>query len=335
MIRPPPITKPSPPRLAFICVALLLVGSTAPKLSAEDPSPALDRPVVRFAFSRNMFRDINENDARAAMKVYATTIGEANQIDVRSGPTYLDGTNAIAVALRLRQFDIISLTAEEFLSLEDQGLDGPFLLSMANQSVTEEYVLLTRADSPLGTVADLPGHSLIISRDLRTLLAPLWLEVLCREHGLGPASQVFSQITSATKPSQAVLPVFFGKVDACVTTRSGWEVMGELNPQVKKQLRIVAMSGPLVPGMSCFRRDLPATFKDRVLEAARGSRDKPSFKQLMALFKCDEVIRQPVSVLDDTRKLVARYHQLCDGTNAGKAALGANPPSDATKRGGK
>lgn len=300
-------------------ITLFLVAAIF-SVAAEDVGGTNGPALVRFAFSRSMFRDINENDAKAAMKVYAKTIGDENGIDTSGGPIYLDGTNAIAEAVRLKQVDMISLTSEEYLALENQGLSGPFMISKVNQTFTEEYVLLVRADSPIRKVEDLPGHSLIISDDLRSSLTSIWLEVLCREHGLGPANRVFSKMTASSKVTQVVLPVFFGKADACVTTRNGWEVMGELNPQVSKQLRLIAASAPLVPGMSCFRRDLSEALKQRLIQAAEGSSDKPAFKQLMALFKTEALVRQPASVLTSTRQLLSSYHQYCVETNPANAS---------------
>jgi phosphonate transport system substrate-binding protein len=293
----------------------VLVWLMVPALQVADGGQTNEAPVVHFAFSRTMFKDINENDAKAAMRVYCKTIGDAYGIDTSSGPIYLDGTNAIAEMLRLKQIDMISLTTEEYLVLEAQGLSGPFMLSSINQTVTEEYVLLVRDDGPIRNLADLKGHSLIILNDLRGSLTALWLEVFCREHNLGPASQVFSKVTASTKVTQVVLPVFFGKADACVTTRNGWDVMGELNPQVKKQLRAIAVSPPVVPGLSCFRRDFPEALKQKMVQTAEESHSQPAFKQLMALFKTDELSLQSESVLDSTRQLITAYYQLRAGTN--------------------
>ena len=90
----------------LLVVALFVVAVTAAGQTNETI-------VVHFAFSKSMFREVNENDARAAMKVYCKTIGDENAIDTSFGPIYLDGTNAMAEALRLKQIDIISLTTEE------------------------------------------------------------------------------------------------------------------------------------------------------------------------------------------------------------------------------
>jgi phosphonate transport system substrate-binding protein len=294
---------------------MLLAVLPAFQAVAADASQSNETVAVHFAFSRSMFKDINQNDAVAAMKVYCKVIGDADGFDTSSGPIYLDGTHAIAEMLRLKKIDIISLGTEEYLALEDQGLSGPLLMATINHKVTEEYVLLARDDSAIRSAGDLKGHSLIILNDLRASLAAVWLEVYCREQGLGPANQVFTKVTTSTKATQVVLPVFFGKVDTCIATLSGWEVMGQLNPQVKKQLRAIAVSVPVVPGLACFRRDLPEAVKQLLLKSADESGAKPAFRQVMALFKTEELSRQPDSALDGTRQLIATYHQLCAGTN--------------------
>ena len=109
--------------------------------------------------------------------------------------------------------------------------------------------------------------------------------------------------------------------------------MCELNPQVKKQLRVVAASPPVIPTVSCFRHGFSETLKLNIVHTAEGSFDKPAFKQLMALFKTDNLCDQPVSAMAGTRGLVARYHQLCDGTNVTKAvALGLHISANGNAR---
>jgi len=305
-------------RRQVTCLFLLLVAALIPGFTLlAAPTNELNR--FHFAFSKSIFKDVNEYDARAAMTVYAKTIGDEYGIDTSAGLLYLDGTNAIAQAIRLKQFDLISLSAEEFLGLEDLGLEGPFLLAKFNQSVTEEYVLLVRGDSSIRKLEDLPGHTLVYTSDLRASLVPVWLEVLCRENGLGPLHKVFSRVTKSSKPTMVMLPVFFGKIDACVVTRNSWDVMGELNPQLEKQLHAIAVSPPVVPGMACFRRDVAPAFKARLLDTAEGSHIKLSFKQLMALFKTEDLAQEPVSVMDSTRDLMASYRRLCSKTGPPKA----------------
>lgn len=296
-------------------VSALLATVPALLRAADTAAPAAGPALVHFAFSKSLFADVNENDAKAAVKVYSRILASENGVSTGDGAVVLDGTNAIADALRHQQIDLLSLTTMEFLALEHLGLEGPLLVTTIRQSASEEFVLLVRESDTLRRVEDLQGRSLIVLTDVRASLARIWLEVLCREHGLGPEGNALAKITHGAKATLVVLPVFFGKVDACVVTRHGWELMGELNPQVKRQLRVLAVSPPVIPVLTCFPRGASDRLKQRILEAAESSVDKPSFKQLMALFKTERLVRQPLSVLASTRELVATHHRLGGGMN--------------------
>lgn len=66
-------------------------------------------------------------------------------------------------------------------------------------------------------------------------LGPEWLDGLLAAEGRGPMGSFFGPAAWETKFSQSVLPVFFGNAEACLTSRRGFETMGEMNPQVGKR----------------------------------------------------------------------------------------------------
>jgi len=325
---------PWPKRMKHFIIGLaiaLLVAAASPVLG-DNSAPATAPTEIRFAFSKSMFIAVNENDAKAAVKVYVQSIGYQNGIFVNNAEI-LDGTNAIAKALENQQADLLVLTAEEFFALEHLGLEGPVRMCKVNGSFTEDYLLLSREDGPLRQLEDLKGCSLIVANDPRASLAALWLEVLCREHGLGPAHLALGKYTSAEKTTQVVLPVFFGKADACIVTRNGWEIMCELNPQLKKQLRVVAVSPTLVPVLTCFRHGFTEAFKQQIFKAVDLSATRPCFPQLMTLFKCDGLGHGPLAMLDGTRDFLSTYHQLCAVTNDAQASIAEPTVSQNTSEG--
>ncbi len=310
----------------LLAITALSAADSVPSALAGEVSPAgrkAERFMVHVGFSQSQFAGVNQNDAQAALRVYLQNLSAQSDFTTDEAPQILEGTEAMARALRLSQVEMLSLTAEEFLAVEDSGAVGPLLVTIANQQITEEYLLLVREESPVRKVADLKGRSLSISTDVRASLARVWLEVLCRQHGLGAASEALENIRPGAKPSLVILPVFFRQTDACVATRNAFNVMAELNPQLKRQLRIVAVSPPLVPSMTCFRRGLPESIKQRLLEAALNSYTQPSFQQVMALFKTERLSQQPVSVLASARELMATHRRLCGSTNGVKAKVSA------------
>jgi ABC-type phosphate/phosphonate transport system substrate-binding protein len=238
----------------------------------------------------------------------------------------------LAQVLRNVEVDFLVMTAEEFLAMEDQGLAGPLLVSHVKQRFTEEYILVTHVESAIRSVADLMGRSLILAGDSRSSLARRWLEVLCHEHGLPAPEEALRKFTFAAKATQVVLPVFFRKADACIVTRHGLEIMAEMNPQVKKQLRILAGSPPLVPSLSCFRRGFSDARKQELLEATLAARGRPAFEQVMILFKGDGLLQQPVSVLDSARELLATHARLFGPRNGEPVGW---PAADPLPAGGK
>ena len=60
--------------------------------------------------------------------------------------------------------------------------------------------------------------------------------------------------------------------DACVVARTGFETMCEINPQIGKQLKVIASSPEVVPAVFCFRADYSPPFKEDLLAGLRDER---------------------------------------------------------------
>jgi hypothetical protein len=117
---------------------------------------------------------------------------------------------------------------------------------------------------------------------------------------------------SVGKPSAAVLPVFFGKKQACVVDESGFDVMTELNPQVGKGLQTVAVSEPLVDGVLCLNSSgwSSETYKQDVIKALGELHLEPAGQQILTLFKTDQLIPFQEKYLETARNLWARHERL-------------------------
>jgi ABC-type phosphate/phosphonate transport system substrate-binding protein len=288
---------------ALIFLVLGLVG--LPRLKA-----ATDSAPLRFGFSSQVFGDVNENDARAALKVWAESMSGARGVLLEPTPQILNGSEAIDDALLSKTIDMLTMTAEEFWSARRVVALGPIFLGRTRGITTEKYVLLVHRDNPFVRLADFRGRTISIQQGSRAALAKTWMETLLLEKSLGTADTFWGRTVTAGNLSRIVLPVFFRQIDACVVTLEGFRTMSELNPQVGERLRILAQSEALVPTVFCFRADLVSQNRDKLIAGIGQIADTPAGRQTLALFQSDDIEVGPISEMDSACALLDRHQRL-------------------------
>ena len=171
-------------------------------------------------------------------------------------------------------------------------------------------MLLVRADSGIEKVSDLRGRALTHFHNPMASLASTWVETLLLERGEGRLPDFFGKLPQSSKLARSILPVFFRQSDACVVTRQGFETASELNPQVGRQLKVLAASEPLVPAVFCFRGDYHSPLREKLLAEIGKVNTTPAGQQFMTLFQCDSLAEQPESSMESAFALLARHQRL-------------------------
>ena len=269
-----------------------------------------ERPVIRFGFSRQIFDSVNENDGRAALKMHAEAMGRAENVEIVVTEGMFDGADAANRALTAGTVDMMAMPTDEFLALSPALVTGPLIAVIIGGRPDDENLLVTRGDRGFDDIAALKGGHLLVLGGVKMPFSLIWLDVLALHAGLGPAERAFGEVTLTLKASKTVLPVFFGQADACVVSRKALQVMGELNPQILRQLRVLATSRPFVPSVMCFRAGMARDLIDRVVKAALTLHTTPSGRQLSIIFQSERMEVVSSASLDDARALVAEHDQL-------------------------
>jgi phosphonate transport system substrate-binding protein len=285
---------------------------------------------LHLGFSSDVFAGINENDARAALKIWVQTILSENGLFVSPEPRVIEGGDAMLRAVRDKTVDAVTVTTEEYIQLRaPMGATSAILGANAGR-VSEEYLLLVPRDRNLRELKDLRGGSLVLLDSPRASLASVWFETRLLQSGLGETRQFCSRVIQKTKLSQVVLPVFFHQADACVVTRRGFQTMVELNPQVGRQLQTLMTSPPLVPVVFAFRTDYTNLIRAQIEARIRDVGATPAGQQFLTLFQCDKLEMARLSVLDDAFELLTTHARLVAAVNPGVSAPpGVLPSSSA------
>jgi len=153
-------------------------------------------------------------------------------------------------------------------------------------------------------------------------LATIWLDTLLLQKGLRRAAEFCGRATFVNKATKVALPVFFRQADACLMTRRSFETMAELNPQLGKQLRVLAASPEVVPSGFAFRADYHSPFREQILVEMTQLSESPAGQQILALTQADRIQERPLSCLDSALELLATHRRLCSGTNSPGTATG-------------
>jgi phosphonate transport system substrate-binding protein len=276
-----------------------------------------------------MFTEVNENDVKAAMKVWAQTLMRERGMPVDPQVSVHSGIEDLSSALRGKTVDAFSLTTEEYWVLQREMHSSHVIVGVFGGRVAEEYVLLVHRESGFERVGDLRGRSVALFQNPRMSLASVWLDTLLLKGGLAPASSHFGRVTQVTKLPRVVLPVFFRQNDACVVTRRGFETMSELNPQVGRQLKAIAVSPELLPAGFFFRGDFSPSIRDRALVEFDRIHTTPAGQQALTVYQSERLSVQPISILDSSLELLENHRRLAAASRGAKGGEAPAPSREA------
>ncbi|MFB3778419.1 MAG: phosphate/phosphite/phosphonate ABC transporter substrate-binding protein [Bryobacteraceae bacterium] len=302
---------PWPAALTITLPALLLAAG-------ETGEPGTAAPPFRMVVSVNLMVSVNENDARAALKVWAGTVEKqlGMGIDFRRG--VLVTREQLLHAVRRGEVEGFAATVLDYLQVADYADQSLLVLDEVYATRGEEYLILAHQESGIRSFRDLRGRKLTIYGNPTMCLAPAWLRILANELGAGRIEGFLSAITQDTNLSRGVvLPVFFRRADACMVTRRMYETLCELNPQLQRQLCIVETSPKLVPIVMAFQKDSTPDRRRRFAQALLSLPDSPVGQQLIALFQGGRFRLRDASSLAPTIALVKTAERLSNREGTG------------------
>jgi len=237
---------------------------------------------IRLAISESLASDVNINDARAAMIIWLKRMETDLNLVIEFSPKVFDTTEEIVHRARTGQFDAVALNVVEYRQIADM-LDPSQIVAEADGAV--EYVLLVNTGSGARRLSDLRGRRLTMLRGAKMCVAAPWLSALLEQANLGRTDRFFSSVATDAKPSRVVLPVFFGQADACLTSRRGFDLMGELNPQVAKDLTVIASSPALIATFYTFHRNYRGASRQRFAKIYSNMPVSVAGRQVATLFQ--------------------------------------------------
>ncbi len=288
-------------------MAAMAAVALAPGLSWTES----ERTVLRVAISVETLAGANVNDARAAYRVWLQEV--TYQSGTRTADTVPDifvPSDEIIRDIRQNSIDGYGVTAPEFARVTD--LTDPDSLVLQDYLADGmEYVLIVHDRSKFRAVSDLRGASLVSHAHRDMVLEQPWLVTMLAESNLPAPESFFGGPKVNSSLTQVVLPVFFRRTDVACLARRSWETALELNPQLGRDLRILAISPKVIPIAFGFRRTTKPHMRQALIDSIQHISTVAAGQQIVALYQSSTFVVRPISVMKSTLEMLRKYDRVC------------------------
>lgn len=286
------------------CAGLLLFAPRAGAQTLTTPG------VFRSATVLDVYSSLNISDARAAMDLWVDALTRDAGGRYRATSLLFETAEQAVAAARDGEIEGLSLSTTDYLLAREQVALEPAAVGMfAGGQVLEEFALLVRGDGDIGGLADLQGKKLLVNH-LDWRVARLWLEVLLRREGMRGIDLHFGEVIPGKGPANQVLPVFFGQADACIVTARSLATQGELNPQLERELMVVARSPAFLLYLTCLVEGVDEELRRTFLDFCQKVHEDQAGRQILALFGVERIGLYRPEYLESVEQLMADYEAL-------------------------
>ena len=270
---------------------------------AEQKPDNRDKQLV-VAFSPQSFYNVDPRDASGAARVWINNADHRLKSTTESKVIFFDTQLEMESALARNNIDILVSIAEEFIQMRDTYKLSPVLSTDYGKNFYDELLLLVHSDSTITGVEQLRGKCLRIEVGQKGTVPMKWLNTILMSKTSGSTREFFGSISEFPKASQTIMPVFFGKCDACIASRTSLETMTELNPQIGRKLRILERSPGFATGIISVRKDILNRRRDTMVEALRDINEDIKGKQVLTIFRINRLIPFRAEHLASLEKLL-------------------------------
>ena len=177
--------------------------------------------------------------------------------------------------------------------------------SQSDQNKGDALLLLAHAEN-VDSINDMVGKTLMLPEHDK--LAEIFLEMIALKTYSKGYQQVFSKIETVPKMNRIVLSLFFGASDVALVYKSSYDVMVEMNSQIKSRIKILKSYPVLSKNMTFMHKDYP--HRKWLIDRIKGLSDHPRGQQILNIYQTSKIGISTVDTLDPFEHLYRQYLSL-------------------------
>ncbi|MBV2120321.1 MAG: phosphate/phosphite/phosphonate ABC transporter substrate-binding protein [Candidatus Thiodiazotropha sp. (ex Ctena orbiculata)] len=285
---------------------LLLISGIVAMGASQAQTDPYDRDDAFIGIMSRLFYATHSMDSRIATEM--TFIEFMKKIDKQC--QFKDFQDPMNVVKQMREDNLDAILANpvDYLAIEQQiDEDHHYSLLFGNR-LQQRIMLLVRKSDKIEELSQLAGRSLAFPYGHQ--LGRIFLDMNLLVRKLPQTAEHFSEIQYPESLNDAIINLFFNKVDSALVTDVAFELAQELNPQIRHAIVPVIVSEPMIQVVIGINKRVPLTFKSRIGQMAGNLDQYPRTLHLLSLFKSNRVVNISASELDKVREIVMKYESL-------------------------
>ncbi|MBW9261739.1 MAG: phosphate/phosphite/phosphonate ABC transporter substrate-binding protein [Candidatus Thiodiazotropha sp. (ex. Lucinisca nassula)] len=287
-------------QLLLLLIGIVAIGSTP---AQSDP---YDRDTAFIGIMSRPWYATHSMDSQIATEM--TFIEFMKNIDKQCKFKNFNDPGSVVTQMRQDNLDAILANPVDYLNIVQQIDEDHHYSLLFGDQLQQRIVLLVRKSDNINELAQLAGRSLAFPDGHQ--LGKLFLDMNLLEQNLPQTADHFSEIQYPESLNDAVINLFFNKVDSALVTDVAFELAQELNPQVRHAIVPLIASEPMVQVVIGINKRVPSKFKQRIRQMASDLDQYPRTLHLLSMFKSSRVVNISASELDRIREIVIKYESL-------------------------
>lgn len=288
----------------FITCFLCLIFSLFVELTHANDM--FSEQTLRIGFFARAFPDFSREDLEISVGLLAEEIGK--QVGIQTTVTIFDDIALMRANFEQGKINFVVASTLNLANDFDNNLlaDGFKLIPLGEPS--ENIIVLTRKNEGLDEFKALRGRRLaLVDYDP---IADLYIDTLALTNFKKGYQASFKKLLRERKAHQIILKLFFGQADVICVYQNYYRLAGELNPQLRSKLQIISQLDGIPQGAGLFHKNVPLTFRERVIAEAINLETHARGQQLLQLFKADKTVRSTITDLTGVKELYKNHQQL-------------------------
>lgn len=273
-------------------------------LAEDSENPTLPRFVMGF-YLPAISDEVHIKDIRVTMDYWFKEISHDMRI-LESQAYYFDDIQEISRKFHNNELDIIIVPPLSLIKHFDLNDLGQGIAGSRTQGLMNSLVLLVNNNPALTELGNLKGKKLLLLENDE--LSDMYIDTMVRKQFHVGYEQFFGEVIRKNKSDRLVLDLFFGKADAILVYLRTFDIMAELNPQIKSRIKALLSFELRSKNYSFFSKNF--IYTQRIMENIKSFTKNPRGQELLELFKTDELVEASVSELETLEQLYKEHTEL-------------------------